>query len=113
VGVLHQSLLIKLSEWLESFLYHRADLVVVNSPGYIQHVQSRGAHQVELVPNGADTTMFNPSVNGNAFRQANGLGDKFIALYAGAHGLSNDLGVVLEAAKILLPHKNINIILLG
>jgi glycosyltransferase involved in cell wall biosynthesis len=113
VGVLRQPTLIKLSEWLEGFLYHRADLVVVNSPGYIQHVQSHGAHRVELVPNGTDTTMFNPLVDGIAFRQAHGLDDKFVALYAGAHGLSNDLGVVLQAAKRLLPRKDIIIVLLG
>jgi glycosyltransferase involved in cell wall biosynthesis len=57
--------------------------------------------------------MFNPSVDGTAFRQAHGLDDKFIALYAGAHGLSNDLGVVLESARRLLPRKDINIVLLG
>jgi len=113
VGVLRQPILIKLSEWLERFLYRRADQVVVNSPGFIQHVQLRGAHRVDLVPNGTDTTMFNPSVDGTAFRQAHGLDDKFIALYAGAHGLSNDLGVVLESAKRLLPRKDINIVLLG
>jgi glycosyltransferase involved in cell wall biosynthesis len=113
VGVLRQPMLIKFSEWLEGFLYHRADLVVVNSPGYIQHVHNRGAHQVELVPNGTDTTMFTPSVDGSAFRQAHGFDEKFVALYAGAHGLSNDLGVVLDAAKILLPRKDISIVLLG
>ncbi len=113
VGVLHQPILIKLSEWLEGFLYHHADMVVVNSPGYIQHVLNRGAHHVELVANGTDTTMFNPSVDGTAFRLAHALGNKFVALYAGAHGLSNDLGVVLEAAKRILDRKDIVIVLLG
>jgi glycosyltransferase involved in cell wall biosynthesis len=113
VGVLHQPVLIKLSEWLERFLYQHADLVVVNSPGYIQHVQNRGAHQVELVPNGTDTTMFCPSIDGTSFRQAHALENKFVALYAGAHGMSNDLGVVLEAAKRILPRKEIVIVLLG
>ena len=113
VGVLRQPLLIKLSGWLEGFLYRRADLVVVNSPGYIQHVKSRGARQVELVPNGTDTKMFNPSVDSHSFRQDHGLGEKFIALYAGAHGLSNDLGVVIEAARRLHSRKDIIIVLLG
>ena len=113
VGVLRQPLLIKLSEWLERFLYHRADQVVVNSPGYIHHILSRGAHQVDLVPNGTDTSMFNPNIDGISFRQAHGLHVSFIALYAGAHGMSNDLGVVLEAAKRLLPRKDIIVVLLG
>ena len=113
VGVLRNPLLIGLSEWLESFLYHRANLVVVNSPGFIQHVCDRGASRVELVSNGTDTTMFNPNVDGTAFRQSHGLEAKFVALYAGAHGLSNDLGIVLEAAKELLPRKDISLVMLG
>jgi glycosyltransferase involved in cell wall biosynthesis len=113
VGVLKNPILIRLSEWLERFLYHHADMVVVNSPGFVQHVQSRGARKVELVPNGTDTTMFSPGVDGVAFRQSHGLSTQFVAMYAGAHGLSNDLGVVLEAAKELLPHKEIMIVLLG
>ena len=113
VGVLHQRILIKLSEWLERFLYHRANEVVVNSPGYIQHVLSRGAHQVDLIPNGTDISMFTPFINGIPFRQAHGLGSNFIALYAGAHGMSNDLSIVLEAAKGLLARKDISIVLLG
>ena len=113
VGVLSNPLLISLSEWLERFLYHRADLVVVNSPGFIQHVKSRGARHVELVPNGTDTSMFNPDVDGTIFRQSHDLDTKFVALYAGAHGLSNDLGIVLGAAKKLLPRRDIIFVLLG
>jgi glycosyltransferase involved in cell wall biosynthesis len=45
--------------------------------------------------------MFDPANPGMSFRSANRLEDKFVVLYAGAHGMSNDLGVVLEAAKIL------------
>ncbi len=113
VGVLKNPLLIRSSEWLERFLYRHADVVVVNSPGFIQHVTQRGAQRVELVPNGTDTTMFTPSLDGITFRENHALQGKFIALYAGAHGLSNDLGTVLSAAKELLPHKEITIVLLG
>ncbi|HAD07674.1 MAG TPA: glycosyltransferase WbuB, partial [Anaerolineaceae bacterium] len=52
-GVLRNPLLIRLSEWLERFLYRHADRLMVNSPGFIEHVSSRGARWVELVPNGA------------------------------------------------------------
>ncbi len=113
VGVLHSKLLIRLSEWLERFLYRRADAVMVNSPGFIAHVKERGARRVELVPNGADAEMFDPSLDGTAFRQQHNLQGKFIALYAGAHGLSNDLGVVLDAAVLLRSHPEIAIVLLG
>jgi len=101
IGVLRQPLLIMASEWLERFLYKNADRVVVNSPGFIDHVQASGAINIELVPNGADTGMFDPQAKGMNFRRANGLGERFIALYAGAHGISNDLGTVISAAKKL------------
>ena len=101
VGVLKNPILIKMSLWLEGFLYRHADQVVVNSPGYVAHVRERGARRVELVPNGADPHMFDPADPGAGFRAANRLADKFVVLYAGAHGMSNDLGVALAAAKIL------------
>lgn len=112
VGVLRNPLLIRASEWLEKFLYRRADRVIVNSPGFIAHVKARGARDVELVPNGADASMFTPAGRGNDFRAKNRLGEGFVAMYAGAHGMSNDLGVVLEAAA-LLKGKDIQIVLVG
>jgi glycosyltransferase involved in cell wall biosynthesis len=57
--------------------------------------------------------MFDPAADGDAFRRAHGLEGKFIALYAGAHGMSNDLGVVLEAASLLRDQPVIALVLLG
>jgi glycosyltransferase involved in cell wall biosynthesis len=116
VGVLTNPTLIRASELLERFLYRHADRVMVNSPGFSEHVQIRGAKRVELIPNGADPSMFDPADDGIAFRRSHHLEDKFVALYAGAHGMSNDLGVLLEAAKILQEVtiiSGIQIVLLG
>ncbi len=116
VGVLKNPVIISLSEWLERFLYRHADQVMVNSPGFIAHVTSLGAQRVELIPNGADPAMFNPADNGMDFRRSQGLQDKFVVLYAGAHGMSNNLEVVLDAAKILQDNNaasNIQMIFLG
>jgi len=113
VGVLRNKILIRASQWLERYLYHHADLVVVNSPGFISHVLEHGAQKVELVPNGSDTSMFDPQDDGQDFREKYRLEDKFVGLYAGAHGMSNNLGVVLQAAKILQYDKDIVIVLLG
>lgn len=113
VGVLRNPLLIHLSEWLERFLYRSADRVMVNSPGFVDHIKIRGAKRVDLIPNGADPAMFNPAEEGKAFREVNELQGKFVVLYAGAHGMSNDLGVVLEAARLLLNENNIRVVFLG
>jgi glycosyltransferase involved in cell wall biosynthesis len=113
VGVLKNSTLIVLSEWLERFLYRHADRVMVNSPGFLQPVSSRGAKRVDLIPNGSDPSMFDPSDSGAEFRQSNNLENKFVALYAGAHGMSNDLQIILESASLLADQKNIQIVFLG
>lgn len=113
VGVLHQPLLIRASEWLERFLYRHADRVMVNSPGYVEHVRARGARRVELIPNGADPAMFDPQADGADFRHRNGLDGKVVAMYAGAHGMSNDLGVVLGAARELKDCPDLALVLLG
>ena len=113
VGVLTNPALIKASEWLEGFLYRRADQLMVNSPGFTDHIQARGGKDIALVPNGADAGMFDPDADGKAFREAHGLEGKFVALYAGAHGMSNDLGVVLDAAKLLEDRSDIALVLLG
>jgi glycosyltransferase involved in cell wall biosynthesis len=112
VGVLTNPILIGASQWLERFLYHHADRVLVNSPGFMTHVVAHGAQRVALVPNGADPAMFDPSSKGMEFRRANHLEGKFVALYAGAHGMSNDLEVVLEAARFL-EGRNIQVVFVG
>ncbi len=113
VGVLNNKRLISLSKWLERFLYRHADQLVVNSPGFIQHVEARGAKHVALVPNGADPQMFDPNSGGEVFRQKFGMENRFVVLYAGAHGMSNDLDVVLDAAEILRDKPEIQVVLVG
>lgn len=113
VGVLTNPLLIAASRWLERFLYRRADQLLVNSPGFIEYIRVRGGKNIALVPNGADAAMFDPESDGAAFRQAHGLQGKFVALYAGAHGMSNDLDVVLDCAALLQDQPEITIVLLG
>jgi len=113
VGVLKNPTLIKMSLWLERFLYQHADKVMVNSPGFVKHVKNRGARSVELIPNGADPEMFDPLDRGDDFRRKHQLEKSYVALYAGAHGISNDLTVILDAARFLKGKPGIRIVLLG
>jgi glycosyltransferase involved in cell wall biosynthesis len=112
VGVLRNPFLITASEWLERLLYRHADCVMVNSPGFVEHVRRLGAGRVELVPNGADPAMFDAKADGSEFRRKHDLADSFVALYAGAHGMSNDLDVLIDAAR-LLDDSAIRIVLVG
>lgn len=113
VGVLRSKPLIAASNWLERFLYRRADRIVVNSPGFVDHIHARGGRNIATVPNGADPAMFASEGKGEQFRGTHDLQGRFVVLYAGAHGLSNDLGVVLNAAALLKGEPNLAIVLLG
>ncbi len=114
-GVLRNRVLIALSEWLERFLYRRADHLIVNSPGFTAYLLERGvpAEKVTLIANGVNPEMFDPAGEGAAFRQAHGLAGKFVVLYAGAHGWSNDLSVVLEAAVKLKGETGVVFVFVG
>ena len=112
VGVLRNPFLIKISYWLEKFLYKHADQIIVNSPGFIELVKEKGGRKISLIPNGADIALFN-DINIPEIRKNLGWTDQFIVLYAGAHGMSNDLGIVLKAAHLLKVEGQIHFILLG
>lgn len=114
-GVLRNPLLIWGARGLEHFLYRHADHVIVNSPGFIPHLRRCGVpeHKIDLVANGVDVGAFDPQHRGEAVRQELGLNGKFVAVYAGAHGLPHDLGTVLGAAQRLEAHPEIVFVLVG
>ncbi len=115
LGVLRNPVWIWLSLGMERFLYRRADCLVVNSPGFIDHLTAHGAvaAKIHLVKNGVDPDMFDPASTGADFRKRNNLEGKFIALYAGAHGISNDLEILLAAADLLREEARFRIVLVG
>jgi len=113
MNVLKNPFLIRLSNWLERFLYRHADLLVVNSPGFISHIEKRGGKNINLVTNGVDPDMFDPEDKGIEFRQEHGLQNAYMLLYAGAHGVSNDLEVVLQTAAITASNPGIVYVLVG
>jgi glycosyltransferase involved in cell wall biosynthesis len=116
MGVLKNPILIAMSRRLERFLYWRADHLLVNSPAYRDYlVEKKGISpsKVTLIPNGADTDMFQPEERGESFRSEQGLNGKFVVTYAGAIGLANDIPTVLHAAKRLKDEQNIHFLFVG
>jgi glycosyltransferase involved in cell wall biosynthesis len=115
MGVLKNPILIRLSRWLEAFLYTRADHILVNSPVYRDYILNRGisSEKVSLIPNGADPAMFDPHIDGKVILQRLGLDGQYIVTYAGALGKANDLETILRAAGHLRDHKDIHFLLVG
>lgn len=115
MGVLRNPVLIALARSSEHFLYARADHLVVNSPAYQKYLVEKGVSpdKISLVPNGVDASMFDPEATGDSIRKQYGLQDKFIVVYAGAHGMANDLGIALKAANRLRTHADIHFLFVG
>jgi len=115
MGVLTNPVLIRMSRWLESFLYNRADHLLVNSPAYQDYLLKRGIPRptVSFIPNGVDTAMFNPSAKGISIRREFELEGKFVVTYAGALGMANDIETILRAAKALSDLTDIHFMLVG
>jgi glycosyltransferase involved in cell wall biosynthesis len=115
MGVFNNPILIKLARMLEMFLYRRATHILVNSPAYIDYIESKGiaAAKITFIPYGADISMFHPDVKPSQIREELNLQNKFVVLYTGAMGQANDIYTILRAADRLRDQENISIVLFG
>jgi lipopolysaccharide/colanic/teichoic acid biosynthesis glycosyltransferase/glycosyltransferase involved in cell wall biosynthesis len=113
MGVLRNPALLLMMDWLEFAAYHSAHSCVALSPGIAQGITRRGIakNQVVIVPNGCDLDLFAPDA-AQPLPEIPGLpAGTFVAVFAGAHGLANGLGAVLDAAAELRKRGRTDIIL--
>jgi glycosyltransferase involved in cell wall biosynthesis len=103
MGVLRNKMLIRMSRWLEIFLYKRATHILVNSPAYVEYLLSKHVpvSKITFIPYGTDIDMFTPDVDGSKLRKDLALDGKFVISYTGALGIANDIPTILRAAKRL------------
>jgi len=115
IGVLKNPVLIKLSRWLERFLYGRATHFLVNSPAYRDYLVDKGIapERISLIANGVDPDMFQPQADGQSVRQQLRLDGKFVVTYAGALGMANDIETILRAASQLRDDRSIHFLFVG
>lgn len=98
--------------------YHAADLNIAVAPGIVGGIRDRGIpdERIVFIPNGAELDLFVPRAEDEPRPTIPGVGpDECVAVYAGKHGLSNGLEVVVEAARRLaeLGRNDIRIVLIG
>ena len=104
LGVLTDRRIIWLLERLELWAYRVADAVVVVSDGFRDNLISRGVepHKVHTIRNGVDVTRFQPGGDPSPGRARLGVAaDEVLVLYIGAHGISQGVVGVAEAAALL------------
>lgn len=106
-GVLTNKLLIKFAYYFESFMYRKAKLINVLTPAFRNSLiekKSVPSDKIIFIPNAADFSLsdeilehFNPE----QFRKEQGIDDKFVITYVGAHGVANHLIQLIDAAELL------------
>ncbi len=115
LGQLRSPRLLRALEALESFLYRRADGIVVNTRAFIQHIAARGIplDRIELVYNGIDASLFYPRPPDPALRRTYGLEGRYLVTYLGTLGLAHGLVTVIDAAESLRDRREIVFLLIG
>jgi colanic acid biosynthesis glycosyl transferase WcaI len=107
---------IALASRLEQACYQKALQVVVVTHGIYARLIERGipASKLLVVPNGANIDLFSFKPEGRErIRHELNLEQKFIAIYAGIHGLAQGLETILETARLLRDEPHIHFILVG
>jgi glycosyltransferase involved in cell wall biosynthesis len=115
MGVLKNRLIIWMARKVEWFFYRRGRQLVGNSPAYRDYLIEGGIPEdrVTFIPMGVDLSLFDPESRGDKMRERFGLGDKFVVTYAGAHGISNDLDTILDAATLTKDDPEIHYLFVG
>lgn len=114
LGVLRNRVLIRFSEWLEWSTYQKANLVWAVTEGMRNTLIKRGLppDRVFLLTNGVDCSKFRPLSKAMA-RAELGWDDRYTVLYAGGHGISHGLPVILDVAEQMLNQAGIRFVLAG
>ena len=116
MGVITNPLILWGMSALEWVSYHAANACIGLAPGIVAGIRRRGiaADQVHLVPNGCDMDLFGESA-APPWRPDGVSQTDLMAVFAGAHGLANGLGAVLDAAAVLKSRgrKEIKLVMIG
>lgn len=115
VGALPRGRLIQALEWLELFLYHRADRIVALTDAFKLNMTNRGvkAAKIFVIKNGVDLTEFAPTPKDQNLAQQLGLTGKFVVCYIGTHGMAHKLDFILRCAAHLDRQDQTHFLLVG
>ncbi len=116
-GVLSKNgILARMLYALEKWSYRQSDMINVLTPAFKKDIEKRSlakADKIIMIPNGADTDLFQPGPRDNGVREEFSWGDRFVVMYCGAHGRANALHQLIEAAELLVDRDDILIACVG
>jgi len=107
--------LLKAISRLEDWVYRKASLICVNSPGYIDNLAEKGVkrEKIRLLTDWADENLFFPVPYDRGLAEEWNLAGKFTVMYGGNLGKVQGLEVIIEAARLLSDMPDIRFVLVG
>lgn len=115
VGVLKNRRILRISEWLEIFLYKKAERVVVVTESFKKVISEKGIpeRKITVIKNGVDLEFFKPLEKSEEQRKSLGLDGKFIISYIGTLGTAHALDRVLSVAERMKEYENFLFLFVG
>ncbi|CAK0768210.1 colanic acid biosynthesis glycosyl transferase WcaI [Gammaproteobacteria bacterium] len=103
VGMMKESMAIRMVERIEMFLYRQSSSIVTVTHSFKEKLISRGidSNKIGIVTNGVDLKSFVPQEKDTELLEKLGLKDCFVAGYIGTHGIAHGLETLLSAAEQL------------
>jgi len=116
VGAMNDSIVIRLLEKIELFLYRKAKLIVSVTYTFRDTLKKRGVdiNKIKVITNGVDVSRFYQIRKDPDLVDKYRLQGKFVTGYVGTHGMAHHLETILDAALIAqAKNENIVFMLLG
>jgi colanic acid biosynthesis glycosyl transferase WcaI len=115
LGMLTNTVLIRLFEGMERQVHRLAAAVTVHSPGNKEHVIQRGGQpeRVHVVYNWVDIERIRPGERDNGFARQYGLVERFVVSYAGTMGWAQDMQTIIASAARLRDYPDSLFLMVG
>lgn len=107
----------------EHWIYKKADALIFLKEGDTDYLKDRkwtteqggdiDLNKCHYINNGVDIDAFNLQIENNVLQDQNLLEGKFNVVYTGAIRPINNVGNILDAAKLLKEHENIQFLIYG
>ena len=116
VGAISNKRAIALLEWIERFVYRKADHIVAVTNAFKTHIAAHGANpdDITVIRNGVDLSFFDSEAKRDqAYARSIGVEGKFVASYVGTHGMAHGLDTLIAAAELLRERDDIVFLMAG
>jgi colanic acid biosynthesis glycosyl transferase WcaI len=115
LGILKNRLFIQFSKWLEKFVYTHARQITVLSEGFKENLLKKDVpeNKIDIIPNFIDPDFIKPLSKENEFSRTHDLDQKYVILYAGNLGHSQNLENLLDCAKMMSDEPDLVFLIVG